>query len=71
MTLDTSAPPANLRLNGRDVAHNVFEIFAAVGEAQTAEPMAHAGVVEGKPSMAQSLFGRGLLSILRTEERPE
>ncbi|HMN42416.1 MAG TPA: GNAT family protein [Phycisphaerales bacterium] len=69
-TLNTGAPPANLRLGGRDVAHTIFQIFADIDPAAATAGSAHAGLVEGKPSIASNLFGRGLLSILRTESEP-
>jgi RimJ/RimL family protein N-acetyltransferase len=69
-SLDTTAPLANLRLNGRDVPHSVFEIFAKLDPIASIVAAPHVGVVEGKPSIAQALFGRGLLSILRTESEP-
>ncbi len=69
-TLDTAAPPTTLRLSGRDVAHNVFEMFASVEAAPALGAINSHGVVEGKPSIAQNLFGPGLLSILRTESGP-
>ncbi len=69
-TLDTAAPPTMLRLGGRTVAHNVFEMFASVGTVPATDAIGTHGVVEGKPSIANNLFGRGLLSILRTESGP-
>jgi ribosomal-protein-alanine N-acetyltransferase len=66
-----NSAPAMLTLNDRKVAHDVYQIFADIGAAIETEPPstigARRGVVEGKPSIAESIFGRGLLSILRTE----
>ncbi len=49
-------PPIGLRLSGRSVLHDTYSMYAPV-----------TGVVEGKPSIAENIFGRGLLSILKTE----
>ena len=60
-----NSAPAELRIGARVVLHDSYEIFAAVDTLAERATMGH--VVEGKPSMAEDLFGRGLLSILRTE----
>jgi len=56
-----AAQPVSLTLSGRAVSHDIFAAFAPVDR----------GVVEPKPSLAADLFGRGLLSILRTEATPQ
>lgn len=65
MRMSTSAAPVELRIGSRRVRHDAYEAFASVGAIAERGTMGH--VVEGKPSIAEELFGRGLLSILRTE----
>ena len=65
MHLCASAAPAELMIGTRLVRHDSYEMFASVPPELERDTMRH--VVEGKPSMAEDLFGRGLLSILRTE----
>ena len=61
-----SAAPVELMLGERRVVHDVYEVFATIGPG--AESLNTGGhVVEGKPSMAEDVLGRGLLRILRTE----
>jgi RimJ/RimL family protein N-acetyltransferase len=65
--LCSSAATVELRINGAIVTHDVYEAFAAVGQGTGLETTDATHVVEGKPSIAEELFGRGLLSVLRTE----
>lgn len=65
LRMSASAAPAELRIGSRLVRHDAYETFASVGAIAERGTMGH--VVEGKPSIAEELFGRGLLSILRTE----
>jgi RimJ/RimL family protein N-acetyltransferase len=75
LSLALGAPPAPLKLGDRTVQHNVFQIYAGI---ELPPPTDHdgrgdssnGGLVEGKPSIADAVFGRGLLSILRTEGLP-
>lgn len=59
LRLEPDHPPTALRLGARTVLHDTYAAYAPV-----------TGVVEGKPSVAESVLGRGLLSILRTETTP-
>lgn len=65
MRLSTAGASVQLRIGTRLIDHDTYELFASV--APTAERGTMGHVVEGKPSIAEDLFGRGLLSILRTE----
>lgn len=49
-------PPVGLKLAGSTVLHDTYAAYAPV-----------TGLVEGKPSITENIFGRGLLSILKTE----
>lgn len=55
MTLQAQ-PPIGLKISGAIVLHDTYAAYAPVS-----------GLVEGKPSIAENIFGRGLLSILKTE----
>lgn len=66
LRLGTASAPVELVLGDRRVAHDVYEAFATVG-AMEPERAENGHVVEGKPSIGAEVFGRGLLSILRTE----
>jgi RimJ/RimL family protein N-acetyltransferase len=65
LRLCTSQSPTELLIGTRLVRHDSYEIFASVAPAPERSAMRY--TVEGKPSIAEDLFGRGLLSILRTE----
>lgn len=67
MTLDPASPPTLLTLGPRQVSHDTYHIYASVVGESRAPTSDDEHVVEGKPSIADDLFGRGLLSILRTE----
>lgn len=51
-------PPVGLKLSGSTVLHDTYAAYVPV-----------TGLVEGKPSIAENIFGRGLLSILKTESQ--
>jgi hypothetical protein len=67
LSLATDAPPTVLTLGTRTIAHNVFQIYAGIELDAHPIDATSTALVEGKPSIAEGLFGRGLLSILRTE----
>jgi RimJ/RimL family protein N-acetyltransferase len=67
LSLATDAPPAPLKLGDRTVQHNVFQIYAGIEVPAEPGDSSSGGLVEGKPSITEAVFGRGLLSILRTE----
>jgi hypothetical protein len=72
MRMCLNAAPLELRIGPRLVRHDQYEVFAAVPVSPDPANTDH--LVEGKPSIADELFGRGLMSILRTEqsgERPD
>jgi RimJ/RimL family protein N-acetyltransferase len=67
LELSVRTPPVELVLGERRVMHEVYEAFASIGGGAPDATILHNHVVEGKPSIAENVFGRGLMTILGTE----